>query len=231
MRYEHRTLPVLIALGVLLGAGLAVATPAGHHANGPGPTPPGHRSTSPSPSGGVSSTASPTPVDDSPGGRPACANPAPIPGWATGHQPLAHAVRVVAATCGDANAGGLDVAIRHLGDAAGGRTGGHGPTGRRGGPDGSNPGRGAGRGGPANAGGGSNGGADGATGGGAAGASTGSGGSDTIHGNGNDGQHGNDLKSADPAKGPGRSPSPAHDGANGHAANARPTSVPPSRPV
>src|ERR671934_2718961 len=59
LRREHRSLPVLIAIGVLLGAGLALATPAGHRAD------PSTSRGRPSPSmSSRSPTASPSPAED-----------------------------------------------------------------------------------------------------------------------------------------------------------------------
>jgi hypothetical protein len=126
MRHEHRTLPALIALGVLLGAGLALATPAGHPAHDRRPAPGVTRSASPSPSATVSPTSSPSAsasasTADAHAAR--CAHRAASPGWAVGHPPLAHAIHVLLSSCGRTRGNGLRTAIEHVRQSAERHTG------------------------------------------------------------------------------------------------------------
>jgi len=135
MRYEHRTLPGLIALGVLLGAGLALATPAGHPVHdgwsAPGATLPASPSSSATASP-TSSTSSASPsVSAADGNDATCAHRAASPGWAAGHPPLTHAIHVLLSSCGRTRGNGLQTAIahvqqsaeRHSGNTHAGRTG------------------------------------------------------------------------------------------------------------
>jgi hypothetical protein len=200
MRHEHRSLPVLIALGVLLGAGLAIASPAGHRAPAHRPTRGATETVSPSPS----TNARPTPsVSSSPTGfaddrsataPAACAHGASDPGWAAGQPPLAHAIHVLSSSCHPVRGRGLQTAIHHLHETAGRHGGGHGAGSGASGNGQATGGTGTGRGGH-----GPNSGGDATQPGHAGGQlSTGSGttggGVDIVHGNGKDGQHGNDLQ-------------------------------------
>ncbi|MGZ4148299.1 MAG: hypothetical protein ACXVPL_11420 [Actinomycetota bacterium] len=202
MRHEHRTLPVLIALGVLLGAGLALASPAGHRAHDGRPTAHVTRSASPSPSATFSPTSSPSPAAS--GSAPeaqasACTHRAATPGWAAGQPPLAHAIHVLASSCGGTHGKGLQTAIehvqqsaeRHAGDTHAGGTG----STHRQEPGTHETGRGGHTTQTGHAGGdttsghtstGSDSGTSGTT-----------GGVDVVHGKGKDGQHGNDVRTGD----------------------------------
>jgi hypothetical protein len=122
MRHEHRTLPGLIALGVLLGAGLALATPAGHPVHdgrsAPGATPPASPSSSATASP-TSSTSSASPsVSAAYGNVATCAHRAASPGWAAGHPPLTHAIHVLLSSCGRTRGNGLHTAIEHVQQSA-----------------------------------------------------------------------------------------------------------------
>jgi hypothetical protein len=179
IRHEHRSLPVLITLGVLLGAGLALASPVGHR---PLRTPTPVVSVSPMPTPSASPTVvSPSAAPVAHGGvaGKACGPVEPIPGWAAGHVPLAHAIHVIAAGCAGDHGKGLQNAIVHLSENAARDDQAHGD--------------------PANAGaqGGDKGGHSGDQGGKDASDSGGSGGAtgwvDVIHGKGRDGVHGKDA--------------------------------------
>lgn len=107
IRHEHRTLPVLITLGVLLGAGLALASPGGHRSRGSSPAL--SVSVSASPVADPSSTAvSPSPASPA-GDRPeqACGPVEPLPGRSAGHVPLVHAFHVMAPSCSNGRGTGL----------------------------------------------------------------------------------------------------------------------------
>jgi hypothetical protein len=122
MRHEHRTLPGLIALGVLLGAGLALATPAGHPVHdgrsAPGATLPASPSSSATASP-TSSTSSASPsVSAADGNDATCAHRAASPGWAAGHPGLTHAIHVLLSSCGRTRGNGLQTAIEHVQQAA-----------------------------------------------------------------------------------------------------------------
>jgi hypothetical protein len=123
MRQEHRTLPVLIALGVLLGAGLAIATPAGHHASERRPTPGVGRSPSPSATAATSSAPTPTDGASTPAEPATCGHGPSSPGWAAGQPPLAHAIHVLSSSCHGGHGPGLQTAIQHIGRSAGRQTG------------------------------------------------------------------------------------------------------------
>jgi hypothetical protein len=209
IRHEHRTLPFLIALGVLLGAGLAMASPAGHGSpSSAGRSSPTEASVSPSPA--RESPAPSTTPDDSDGGASStrCDPAAPVPGWATSHEPLAHAIRVLAHPCGDA--AGLTTAIGHLvanqhrHDAHS-----HGPTTSHGSGHGQPSGHGHPSGQPASG--------HHHQGGGNGGTSGGSGGSgvDVIHGNGHDGDHGKDTNGGSAGNGSGGNGSGGNGSADG----------------
>jgi hypothetical protein len=195
MRHEHRTLPVLIALGVLLGAGLAIASPAGHHASEGRATPGVGRSSSPS---AIATATSPEPA---PTGGPTLAEPATCghgpssPGWAAGQPPLAHAIHVLSSSCHGGHGPGLQTHIRHIGRSAGHQTGnanagGPSSTGHRHATGAQDKGRGGHTSQTGHAGGhtGSVQGSDG---------TVDPSGVDIIHGKGRDGLHGNDIRTTD----------------------------------
>ncbi len=215
IRHEHRTLPVLIALGVLLGAGLAMASPAGHEARtGTHRSPAATATESSAPAQVSSSSAPPRDGSGADASSAGCDPVTPVPGWATSHEPLAHAIHVVG-RCGDG--GGLATAIGYLvaDHASAQANGAQPPLGSHGGqPTGHAPSAhhhaGGGRDGTS----GSN---DGAGGG-----SDGSGGVDVIHGNGHDGDHGNDTNGgADPGSNAGTDRgSPTHGGPSPRGATA-----------
>jgi hypothetical protein len=124
MRHEHRTLPALIALGVLLGAGLALATPAGRPVHDRRPVPGVTRSAPPSPSATVSPTSSPSASASTADAHAAtCAHRVASPGWAVGNPPLAHAIHVLLSSCGGTRGNGLQTAIEHVRQSAERHTG------------------------------------------------------------------------------------------------------------
>ncbi len=178
IRHEHRTLPLLIALGVLLGAGLALASPAGRRSQEPSPT----AVVSPTASPSASSTPVSSPSADeavvlSDDGPRSCSPAGPAAGVPSGVGGPGHALRVLAAACGRGQ--GIANAIAHLqenlgrshpaqGEHAGGGSHGHqGGQGVGGGGD-QGKGKGSAR--------------DGSMDGG-----------DTVHGKGKEGEHGQDV--------------------------------------
>jgi hypothetical protein len=231
MRHEHRSLPVLIALGVLLGAGLAMASPAGHRAPADRPTHPPTTTASSTPSAtsrpSSSPSTSPAGLGDggSAGGAATCEHGASDPGWAAGRPPLAHAIHVLSSSCHTGHGRGLQTAIQHVHEAAGRHAGGGaGPSGNgHAGNDSGRRGHATHTGGHATQ--------TGHTGG---HVSTGpdatTGGVDIVHGNGKDGQHGNDVKSSAAGNAGGSSGSDAtvrgSSGENGNGGSKRPA-VPP----
>jgi hypothetical protein len=203
MRHEHRTLPVLIALGVLLGAGLALASPAGHRLHDGRPTAHVTRFASPSPSATVSPTSSRSPSAASGSASQAqvsaCAHRAASPGWAAGQPPLAHAIHVLPSSCGGTHGKSLQTAIEHVQQSAQ-RDGGDTHAGRPGNTHREEPGtHETGRGGHATQTG--HAGGDTTSGNTSTGSDAGSsgttGGIDVVHGKGKDGHHGNDLRTGD----------------------------------
>jgi hypothetical protein len=198
IRHEHRSLPFLIALGVLLGAGLALASPGGHahHRRAATPT----ETASPSAAGSLGPTGLST-AGGGAGGSPdaACAGPEPTPGWSAGRGSLAHAIHVLDAPCHPGRGRGLHNAIARLQHARQVRphgrpssSDGHGTSGRRHAGHEHHAGQsskhrhGSRPGGGSSSGGGGSGGGGPSTGG-------GSSGDDVVHGNGHDGLHGKDA--------------------------------------
>lgn len=189
IRHEHRTLPVLIAVGVLLGAGLALASPAGRRSPTPTPTLTPAFGLSPSmrPSSSAGAVSPSPPVVATAAGERACDPVEPVPGWSAGHGPLAHAIHVLASGCSRGHGEGLPTVIQHLGERASGEH----PTG----PDHSAGGaRAADKGGHA----GHQGGKDVS---GSGGSGDTDGGVDVVHGKDQDGAHGKDTHVADPSLG------------------------------
>jgi hypothetical protein len=118
IRHEHRTLPVLIAVGVLLGAGLALASPAGRRS--PTLTPAFGLSPSMRPSSSAGAVSPSPPVVATAAGERACDPVEPVPGWSAGHGPFAHAIHVLASGCSRGHGEGLSTVIQHLGERASG---------------------------------------------------------------------------------------------------------------
>jgi hypothetical protein len=197
IRHEHRSLPFLIALGVLLGAGLALASPGGHahHRRVATPT----ETASPSAAGSLGPTDLPT-AGGGAGGSPdaACAGPEPTQGWSAGRGSLAHAIHVLDAPCHPGRGRGLQNAIARLHarqvrpHGRPSSSDGHGTSGRRHAGHEHHAGQsskhrhGSRPGGGSSSGGGGSGGGGPSTGG-------GSSGDEVVHGNGHDGLHGKDA--------------------------------------
>jgi hypothetical protein len=132
IRREHPSITLIVTIGVLLGAGLAVGSPA-HPPRENRPSPaaatssaarsatsaatPGRPSRPPQGSTATGTPpASPTPSRIGSAQPSGCQPVASIPGLSGPDTPTAHALHVLAALCDDAHGGGVRSAIDHIGD-------------------------------------------------------------------------------------------------------------------